>query len=129
MGQEGVLQEVRRLRRDLAAAPGATKDKIVDIAPKDVGALGASVGGQGLACNQKIGTPVFEFGYPSGKHPGGNYAFTGKTLKGAYGKPFKATAPSLKAEEPVGIRPPSPVRAPLARPGSAVTATPSVLVT
>ncbi|MFG1865705.1 trypsin-like serine peptidase [Microbispora bryophytorum] len=71
---------------------------------KDVGTLGANVGGQGLAYNQKIGTGIFEFGYPSGSHPDGNYAFSGKTQKWAYGKTFKAAAPSMKAEELVGIK-------------------------
>ncbi|WP_211589654.1 serine protease [Microbispora sp. H11081] len=80
------------------------KGKIVDIALKDVGTLGANVGGQGLAYNQKIGTNVFVFGYPSGSHPDGSYAFTGKTLKWSYGKTFKAAAPSMKAEELVGIK-------------------------
>ncbi|GAB3908541.1 trypsin-like serine peptidase [Microbispora bryophytorum] len=76
----------------------------VSIGLKDVGTLGANVGGQGLAYNQKVGTAVFEFGYPSGSHPDGNYAFTGKTQKWAYGKTFKASAPSMKAEELVGIK-------------------------
>ncbi|MCT9931263.1 hypothetical protein N5079_13655 [Planotetraspora sp. A-T 1434] len=65
----------------------------------DVGRLGDNVGGQGLAYNQKIGQPVFVFGYPSGSHPDGNYAYSGKTLKWSYGKTFKATAASIKAEE------------------------------
>ncbi len=78
--------------------------KTVDISLKDVGTLGSNVGGQGLAYNQKIGTGVFVFGYPSGSHPDGNYAFSGKTLKWAYGKTFKAAAPSMKAEELVGIK-------------------------
>ncbi|WP_169948573.1 serine protease [Microbispora sp. H11081] len=77
---------------------------IVDVALKDVGTLGANVGGQGLAYNQKVGTAVFVFGYPSGSHPDGNYAFSGKTLKWAYGKTFKAAAPALKAEELVGVK-------------------------
>ncbi|WP_249345948.1 serine protease [Microbispora sp. H11081] len=77
---------------------------IVDIALKDVGTLGGNVGGQGLAYNQKVGTAVFVFGYPSGSHPDGNYAFSGKTLKWAYGKTFKAAAPSMKAEELVGVK-------------------------
>ncbi|WP_259405143.1 serine protease [Microbispora sp. H10830] len=80
------------------------RGKLVDIALKDVGTLGSNVGGQGLAYNQKIGTSVFVFGYPSGSHPDGNYAFTGKTLKWSYGKTFKAAAPSMKAEELVGIK-------------------------
>ncbi|MEU7937265.1 trypsin-like serine peptidase [Microbispora bryophytorum] len=76
----------------------------LSIGLKDVGTLGANVGGQGLAYNQKIGTGIFEFGYPSGSHPDGNYAFSGKTQKWAYGKTFKAAAPSMKAEELVGIK-------------------------
>ncbi|MEV7806070.1 hypothetical protein AB0O28_24300 [Microbispora sp. NPDC088329] len=76
----------------------------LSIGLKDVGTLGSNVGGQGLAYNQKIGTGIFEFGYPSGSHPDGNYAFTGKTQKWAYGKTFKAAAPSMKAEELVGIK-------------------------
>ncbi|MEU8280310.1 hypothetical protein AB0C08_39065, partial [Microbispora bryophytorum] len=68
----------------------------LSIGLKDVGTLGSNVGGQGLAYNQKIGTGIFEFGYPSGSHPDGNYAFSGKTQKWAYGKTFKAAAPSMK---------------------------------
>ncbi|MEW9532035.1 serine protease [Microbispora sp. NPDC049125] len=71
---------------------------------KDAGRLGDNVGGQGLAYNQKIGQPVFVFGYPSGKHPDGNQAFTGKTLKWSYGKTFGATASAIKAEELQGIK-------------------------
>ncbi|MEU7696561.1 hypothetical protein AB0B00_39215, partial [Microbispora hainanensis] len=44
------------------------------------------------------------FGYPSGSHPDGNHAFSGKTLKWSYGKTFKAAAPSMKAEELIGIK-------------------------
>ncbi|MEV7806670.1 hypothetical protein AB0O28_27360 [Microbispora sp. NPDC088329] len=71
---------------------------------KDVGTLGSNVGGQGLAYNQKIGTAVFQFGYPSGSHPDGNYAFTGQTLKWAYGKTFKASSAAIKGEELVGLK-------------------------
>ncbi|WP_259401612.1 serine protease [Microbispora sp. H13382] len=71
---------------------------------KDVGRLGDNVGGQGLAYNQKIGTNVFVFGYPSGSHPDGNYAFTGQTLKWAYGKTFKVSVPAVKGEELVGVK-------------------------
>ncbi|WP_185949733.1 serine protease [Microbispora sp. KK1-11] len=78
--------------------------KKLSIGLKDVGTLGSNVGGQGLAYNQKIGTGIFVFGYPSGSHPDGNYAFSGKTQKWAYGKTFKAAAPSMKAEELVGIK-------------------------
>ncbi|MEV5745825.1 hypothetical protein AB0L30_37730 [Microbispora rosea] len=78
--------------------------RALSIGLKDVGTLGSNVGGQGLAYNQKIGTGMFVFGYPSGSHPDGNYAFSGKTLKWSYGKTFKAAAPSMKAEELVGIK-------------------------
>ncbi|GAA4215053.1 hypothetical protein [Microbispora amethystogenes] len=71
---------------------------------EDAGRLGDNVGGQGLAYNQKIGQPVFVFGYPSGSHPDGNYAFTGKTLKWTYGKTFAAQAPAIKAEELQGVK-------------------------
>ncbi|WP_214110211.1 trypsin-like serine peptidase [Acrocarpospora catenulata] len=70
----------------------------------DVGRLGDNVGGQGLAYNQKIGKPVFVFGYPSGSHPDGNYAYSGKTQKWSYGKTFAAQAPSIKGEELVGVK-------------------------
>ncbi|GES25994.1 hypothetical protein Aple_088930 [Acrocarpospora pleiomorpha] len=78
--------------------------KVLSIGLKDVGRLGDNVGGQGLAYNQKIGKPVFVFGYPSGSHPDGNYAFSGKTLKWAYGKTFAASASSIKAQELIGIK-------------------------
>ncbi|MBP2705369.1 hypothetical protein JOL79_16260 [Microbispora sp. RL4-1S] len=71
---------------------------------KDVGRLGDNVGGQGLAYNQKIGSSVFVFGYPSGSHPDGNHAYTGKTLKWSYGKTFKASSSAMKAEELVGVK-------------------------
>jgi hypothetical protein len=70
----------------------------------DVGALGANVGGQGLAYNQKIGKPVFVFGYPSGSHPDGNHAYTGNTQKWSYGKTFGATASAIKGEELQGVK-------------------------
>ncbi|GAA0383343.1 hypothetical protein Acor_70470 [Acrocarpospora corrugata] len=78
--------------------------KVLTVALKDVGRLGDNVGGQGLAYNQKVGKPVFVFGYPSGSHPDGNYAFSGKTLKWAYGKTFAASASAIKAEELIGIK-------------------------
>ena len=78
--------------------------KIVDITLKDVGRLGDNVPGQGLAYNQKVGQPTYVFGYPSGSHPDGNYAFTGKTLKYSYGKTFPAVAPSIKGEALQGIK-------------------------
>ncbi|GLX01800.1 hypothetical protein [Microtetraspora sp. NBRC 16547] len=70
----------------------------------DAGALGANVGGQGIAYNQKVGKPVYVFGYPSGSHPDGNYAFTGKTLKWTYGKTFPVQVPSIKGEELIGTK-------------------------
>ncbi|WP_347592366.1 hypothetical protein [Acrocarpospora sp. B8E8] len=71
---------------------------------EDAGALGNNVGGQGLAYNQKVGKPVFVFGYPSGSHPDGNYAYTGITQKWSYGKTFKAQALAIKAEELIGVK-------------------------
>uniref|UniRef100_UPI0007841406 trypsin-like serine peptidase n=1 Tax=Herbidospora yilanensis TaxID=354426 RepID=UPI0007841406 len=47
----------------------------------DAGRLGDNVGGQGFAYNQKVGQSVYVFGYPSGKHPDGNHAYSGQTLK------------------------------------------------
>jgi hypothetical protein len=70
----------------------------------DAGRLGDNVGGQGLAYNQKLGKNVFVFGYPSGSHPDGNYAFSGKTQKWSYGKTFAATAAARKAEELQGVK-------------------------
>ncbi|WP_214110213.1 trypsin-like serine peptidase [Acrocarpospora catenulata] len=70
----------------------------------DAGRLGDNVGGQGLAYNQKVGKPVFVFGYPSGSHPDGNYAYSGQTLKWSYGKTFAATASAIKAEEIIGVK-------------------------
>ncbi|WP_433219076.1 trypsin-like serine peptidase [Microtetraspora malaysiensis] len=71
---------------------------------EDAGALGGNVGGQGLAYNQKVGKPVFVFGYPSGSHPDGNHAFSGHTLKWTYGKTFAVQAPAIKGEELVGTK-------------------------
>ncbi|MEU6410277.1 hypothetical protein [Microbispora sp. NPDC046933] len=78
--------------------------KIVEITLKDVGRLGDNVSGQGLAYNQKVGQPTYVFGYPSGAHKDGNFAFTGKTLKWTYGKTFPAEAPSIKGEALQGIK-------------------------
>ncbi|WP_066950597.1 trypsin-like serine peptidase [Microtetraspora fusca] len=71
---------------------------------EDAGALGANVGGQGLAYNQKVGKPVFVFGYPSGSHPDGNHAYSGHTLKWTYGKTFAVQVPAIKGEELVGTK-------------------------
>ncbi|WP_063842957.1 trypsin-like serine peptidase [Sphaerimonospora mesophila] len=78
--------------------------RVLKIGLKDVGRLGDNVGGQGLAYNQKIGKKVFVFGYPSGSHPDGNHAYSGKTLKWSYGKTFAAQAPAIKAQELQGVK-------------------------
>ncbi len=85
-------------------SPGPIKGKYYVIRFTDAGRLGDNVGGQGLAYNQKIGTNVYVFGYPSGSHPDGNHAYTGHTLKWSYGKTFKAKASAVKAEELVGVK-------------------------
>ncbi|WP_066362693.1 trypsin-like serine peptidase [Herbidospora mongoliensis] len=71
---------------------------------KDAGRLGDNVGGQGFAYNQKVGQSVYVFGYPSGSHPDGNAAYSGKTLKWSYGKTFAAKASAIKAEEILGVK-------------------------
>ncbi|SDQ40859.1 trypsin-like serine peptidase [Thermostaphylospora chromogena] len=73
----------------------------------DRGRLGDNVGGQGFTWNQKVGQPVFVFGYPAGAHPDGNKAYTGVTPKWCYSKKpsdrvFKA--PEFKVEEHVAIK-------------------------
>ncbi|MFF3665073.1 trypsin-like serine peptidase [Microtetraspora malaysiensis] len=78
--------------------------KYFQIGLKSVGRLGDNVGGQGLAYNQKVGKPVFVFGYPSGTHPDGNNAFSGHTLKWTYGKTFAVQAPAIKGEELIGTK-------------------------
>ncbi|MCC5579527.1 hypothetical protein IMZ11_28240 [Microtetraspora sp. AC03309] len=78
--------------------------KVLSVGLKSVGRLGDNVGGQGLAYNQKVGKPVFVFGYPSGAHPDGNHAYTGKTLKWSYGKTFGVQAPAIKGEELLGTK-------------------------
>ncbi|GAB1821933.1 trypsin-like serine peptidase [Herbidospora sp. RD11066] len=70
----------------------------------DAGRLGDNVGGQGLAYNQKVGSAVYVFGYPSGSHPDGNHAYSGHTLKWSYGKTFAAKASDIKAEEIIGVK-------------------------
>ncbi|WP_066938052.1 trypsin-like serine peptidase [Microtetraspora fusca] len=74
------------------------------LALQDVGRLGDNVGGQGLAYNQKVGKPVYVFGYPSGSHPDGNHAFSGHTLKWTYGKTFPVQVAAIKGEELVGTK-------------------------
>ncbi|GAA0965247.1 hypothetical protein GCM10009555_004220 [Acrocarpospora macrocephala] len=70
----------------------------------DAGRLGDNVGGQGIAWNQKRNVTDYVFGYPSGSHPDGNYAYSGQTQKWCYGKTFGASAAEIKAEELLGIK-------------------------
>jgi hypothetical protein len=70
----------------------------------DAGRLGDNVGGQGIAWNQKRTVTDYVFGYPSGSHPDGNYAYSGQTQKWCYGKTFGASAAAIKAEELLGIK-------------------------
>ncbi|GII61845.1 hypothetical protein Skr01_19300 [Sphaerisporangium krabiense] len=72
---------------------------------KDAGRLGDNVGGQGFTWNQKIGQPVYIFGYPAAPHPDGDQAFTGYTPKWCYGKTFAAKpAAAFKAEAQIGLK-------------------------
>ncbi|MEV0971415.1 trypsin-like serine peptidase [Microtetraspora glauca] len=89
---------------DLDFKVTATTKRGLTIELKSVGRLGDNVGGQGLAYNQKLGNPVFVFGYPSGAHLDGNHAYTGKTLKWSYGKTFAVQAPAIKGEELQGMK-------------------------
>ncbi|GII61847.1 hypothetical protein Skr01_19320 [Sphaerisporangium krabiense] len=72
---------------------------------KDAGRLGDNVGGQGFTWNQKVGQPVYIFGYPAAPHPDGDKAFTGYTPKWCYGKTFAAApAAAFKAEAQIGLK-------------------------
>ncbi|WP_308249759.1 trypsin-like serine peptidase [Sphaerisporangium fuscum] len=72
---------------------------------KDAGRLGDNVGGQGFTWNQKVGQPVYAFGYPAAPHPDGDKAFTGETPKYCYGKTFAAAAVAkFKAEAQIGLK-------------------------
>ncbi|MFC6081600.1 trypsin-like serine peptidase [Sphaerisporangium aureirubrum] len=72
---------------------------------KDAGRLGDNVGGQGFTWNQKVGQPVFVFGYPAAPHPDGDKPFTGVTPKWCYGKTFAAKpAAKFKAEAQIGLK-------------------------
>ncbi len=108
----GRVRDVPEERRPSSPLAGSTEkdaaDKLVTSYYswkfKDAGRLGDNVGGQGFAYNQKVGQSVYVFGYPSGSHPDGNAAYTGKTLKWSYGKTFAAKASAIKAEELVGVK-------------------------
>ncbi|RCG16199.1 hypothetical protein DQ384_40160, partial [Sphaerisporangium album] len=55
--------------------------------------------------NQKIGQPVYAFGYPASAHPDGDKPFTGVTPKWCYGKTFAAApAAAFKAEAQIGLK-------------------------
>ncbi|WP_425564214.1 trypsin-like serine peptidase, partial [Sphaerisporangium rubeum] len=72
---------------------------------KDAGRLGDNVGGQGFTWNQKVGQPVYIFGYPAAPHPDGDKPFTGVTPKWCYGKTFAAKpAAKFKAEAQIGLK-------------------------
>ncbi|MFC4536085.1 trypsin-like serine peptidase [Sphaerisporangium dianthi] len=72
---------------------------------KDAGRLGDNVGGQGFTWNQKVGQPVYIFGYPAAPHPDGDKPFTGVTPKWCYGKTFAAkAAAAFKAEAQIGLK-------------------------
>ncbi|MFC4588153.1 trypsin-like serine peptidase [Sphaerisporangium corydalis] len=72
---------------------------------KDAGRLGDNVGGQGFAWNQKIGEPVYAFGYPAGPHPDGDKPFTGVTPKWCYGKTKPAgVSAAYKAEAQIALK-------------------------
>ncbi|MEO3810875.1 hypothetical protein ABGB17_17890 [Sphaerisporangium sp. B11E5] len=89
-------------------SPGATKYyKTVFVVElyKDAGRLGDNVGGQGFTWNQKVGQPVYVFGYPAAPHPDGDKPFTGVTPKWCYGKTFAAAAAAkFKAEAQIGLK-------------------------
>ena len=72
---------------------------------KDAGRLGDNAGGQGFTWNQKVGQPVYAFGYPAAAHPDGDKPFTGHTPKWCYGKTFAAAAAAkFKAEAQIGLK-------------------------
>nr|WP_260408360.1 hypothetical protein [Planomonospora venezuelensis] len=73
---------------------------------KSTGRIGDVVGGQGFAWNQKIGQPVFAFGYPADAHPDGDKPYTGLTPKYCYGKTNAATyaVNEYKAENQIALK-------------------------
>ncbi|MFF4622877.1 trypsin-like serine peptidase [Nonomuraea jabiensis] len=70
------------------------------------GRLVDSVGGQGLAWNQPLGSSVDVFGYPAGSHPDGKQPYTGESLESSSGDTTAAMVPSLKAEEFTAVKSP-----------------------
>ncbi|MGN9788444.1 trypsin-like serine peptidase [Nonomuraea sp. ZG12] len=69
----------------------------------DLGRLGDHVGGQGLAFNQAVDTPVDVFGYPAGAHPDGVRPYDGETIESSSGRTSAVRIPGLPAEELVGV--------------------------
>ncbi|MEW9532033.1 serine protease [Microbispora sp. NPDC049125] len=83
----------------------------------DAGRLGDRVGGQGLAYNLRVGTPVAVIGYPAGAtvHTPARASATPSArvarsdiLARSYGSPFAAQDLALKADELVAIRTAAP---------------------
>jgi hypothetical protein len=95
---------VNHYTKHLLHGPGPADDEYFVWKFVDAGRLGDNVGGQGLAYNQKRTNKDYVFGYPSGSHPDGNYAFTGKTQKWCYGKTFPAASSTLNAQELLGVK-------------------------
>ncbi|WP_245967090.1 trypsin-like serine peptidase [Sphaerisporangium album] len=84
---------------------GVTADSWNSPKWEDAGRLGDNVGGQGFAWNQKIGQPVYAFGYPAGVHPDGDQPYSGHTPKYCYGKTTAAgVASAFKAEAQIAIK-------------------------
>ncbi|GIH96103.1 hypothetical protein Psi01_67330 [Planobispora siamensis] len=73
---------------------------------KETGRLGEVVGGQGFAWNQKVGQPVFAFGYPAAPHPDGDKPYTGLTPKYCYGKTGTRTygVSDYKVEDQIALK-------------------------
>ncbi|MFI7446550.1 hypothetical protein ACIBQX_03535 [Nonomuraea sp. NPDC049714] len=69
----------------------------------NAGALGANVGGQGLAVNQPVASTVDVFGYPAGPNPDGSRPYTGETLERSTGSTFATRFTALRADRPIGV--------------------------
>ncbi|WP_155336933.1 trypsin-like serine peptidase [Acrocarpospora corrugata] len=64
--------------------------------------LGDSVGGQGLAWNQKLKKVVDVFGYPAGGHPDGTPAYSGVSMQHAQGTNFRVMT-GLNTDQTIAI--------------------------
>ncbi|MEU9889228.1 hypothetical protein [Sphaerisporangium sp. NPDC051011] len=69
----------------------------------DLGRLGDSVGGQGIAINQPLAPTVDVLGYPAGPHPDGSLPYTGETLERSTGSTFAAKVTPLRMDRSVGV--------------------------